>query len=143
MRPRLITLRQQLGMTHLDGAGFEILGNIVKVLGRLAQRVSDIDLMHHGGQPPRVPGLFAVVFRRVHTLSTRSLLLSIREPFLSFNGRREGKERAINKTGAVYAQGFRLCAGAFGPLPEAPPAQRATPCAWRAWNRALAVDRAL
>ena len=26
MRPRLITLRQQLGMAHLDGAGFEIFG---------------------------------------------------------------------------------------------------------------------
>jgi len=69
--PRLIALRQQLGMTHLNGSDFEIVGDLVKVLGRFAQRISDITLMHHGCQPPRVLSLFAVVFGRVHTPSTR------------------------------------------------------------------------
>ena len=64
-------LRHQLGMSDLDRAGFEIVGDVIEVLRHPAQRVFDLGLTGHACQPTRTLCLFAVVPGRMHIPSTQ------------------------------------------------------------------------
>jgi hypothetical protein len=72
--------RQKLGVAHLGRTSFDIVGDLVKVLGQVSEHLLQVGLPRYLGQSPGMVGFVAVMGCAVHKLKHPGALIIPRQP---------------------------------------------------------------